>query len=339
MAYIKLNKKNFFHNLDIICSHAKDKSKVAIVLKDNAYGHGLIEISTMAKEYGIQNAVVKNTYEANKIKGYFKNILILADVHNGTYSHTFHIVINDPQDIECLEENTNIHIKIDTGMHRNGISIKELKSTIHKALERNLKISGIFTHHKSADVLSSEFYWQKEQFKLVKNELREICEKLSLSNIKIHSCNSAAFFRTSNPNEDLYRIGIAVYGYKMDNFLKNNIDLKPVLSLYAKRLSTRKINKNQRIGYGGIFKSNEDISISTYDVGYADGLKRFNQEYIDIPNNNKILGRVSMDNISVNSTEEEICIFKDAKEQAKLHNTIEYEILTSLNSNIKRIIV
>jgi alanine racemase len=338
MAYIKLNKKNFFNNLDIICSHAKDKSKIAIVLKDNAYGHGLKQIATMAKEYGITSAVVKNTNEALIIKEYFNNILILADIKNNTYSHTFHIVINDPQDIECLKPNTNIHIKVDTGMHRNGINIDELKSTIYKAIQHNLNITGVFTHHKSADVLGSEFYWQNIKFNSVKNKLFQICEKLNLSNIKIHSANSAAFFRTQNPNEDLYRIGIAVYGYTMDNFLKNNKNLKPVLSLHAKKISSRDLKKGQKIGYGGTYTCEKDMSVSTYDIGYADGLKRFSDSFINIENNNQILGRISMDNCAINSTKKDICIFKDAKEQALVHNTIEYEILTSLNANIKRII-
>jgi len=338
MAYIKLNKKNFFHNLDIICAHAKDKSKIAIVLKDNAYGHGLKEIASMAKQYGIQNAVVKNIKEAQIIQEYFKDILILADVQKQTYSHTFHITINDADDIDVLPQNTNIHIKIDTGMHRNGISINQLESTINKAIQRNLNICGIFTHHKSADVLSSEFYWQNEQFLAVKKELCEICEKLNLSNIKVHSCNSAAFFRTTNPSDDLYRIGIAVYGYKMDNFLSNNIDLKPVLSLHAKRLSSRNFKQGQRVGYGGVYTCQEDTTISTYDIGYADGLKRFSKSFLNIANNNKILGRVSMDNICVDSVCDDICIFDNAKDQAVLHDTIEYEILTSLNSNIPKII-
>ena len=60
MAYITLNKNNFFHNLDIITKKTKSKDKIAIVLKDNAYGHGLLEIASMAKEYGITKAVVNN---------------------------------------------------------------------------------------------------------------------------------------------------------------------------------------------------------------------------------------------------------------------------------------
>ena len=79
MAYITLNKNNFFHNLDIITNKTKSKDKIALVLKDNAYGHGLLEIAQMAKEYGITKAVVKNEEEANIIEAYFDYVLILAD--------------------------------------------------------------------------------------------------------------------------------------------------------------------------------------------------------------------------------------------------------------------
>ncbi|MCK5293343.1 MAG: alanine racemase, partial [Arcobacteraceae bacterium] len=71
MAHVELNKQNFFHNLDICSKQANGKDKIAIVLKDNAYGHGLIEIATMAKEYGLTNAIVQNIEEAHKIEKYF----------------------------------------------------------------------------------------------------------------------------------------------------------------------------------------------------------------------------------------------------------------------------
>ena len=339
MAHIKLNKQNFFHNLDLISKKTKSKDKISLVLKDNAYGHGLKEISIMAKEYGIKSAVVKNHNEAKQIKEYFEEILILADNSIHTYSHTFHITVNNLSDIELLKSGTNIHIKIDTGMHRNGISNNELNSAINRAYERNLNIKGIFTHHKSADVLSSEFFWQNLQFSDIKKEVILLCEKLNLPQIKFHCSNSAALFRFKNPSDDMYRIGIAAYGYISNKFPLNIPDLKPVLSLHANKLSTRILLKGQRVGYGGIYEANKDMEISTYNIGYGDGLKRSNMKSIDISDKNKILGRISMDNICVNSTKDEICIFNNVSYQAKIHNTIEYEILTSLNKDIKREIV
>ena len=79
MAHIELNKQNFFHNLDICAKQSNGKDKIAIVLKDNAYGHGLLEIASLSKEYGLINAVVQTIEEAEKIESYFETILILAD--------------------------------------------------------------------------------------------------------------------------------------------------------------------------------------------------------------------------------------------------------------------
>ena len=68
MAYITLNKNNFFNNLDIIAKYTKSADKIALVLKDNAYGHGLVETAGMAMEYGIKKAVVRTHEEAKRVE-------------------------------------------------------------------------------------------------------------------------------------------------------------------------------------------------------------------------------------------------------------------------------
>ena len=83
MAKIILNKSNFFHNLNICSKQAGSKNKISIVLIDNAYGHGILEISKMAKEYGINKAVVRTIKEANKIKNYF------GDIYGRTKKETY----------------------------------------------------------------------------------------------------------------------------------------------------------------------------------------------------------------------------------------------------------
>jgi len=338
MSYIKLSKQNLFYNLNVCAKQAGDKNKLAIVLKDNAYGHGLLEIASMAKEFGVTKAVVQTYKEALKIEHLFDIILILADTKISTFSHTFHIAINDIADIEELEQNTNIHIKVDTGMHRNGVSPDQLEMAIDRALKKKLNICGVFTHHKSADEFTSDFFYQNTIFKGLKEKIKSICEKLNLSPILFHSCNSAALFRHQNFDEDFARIGIASYGYLCANNVLGFPNLKPVLSLYANRLSSRILKKGQSLGYGGTYTAYDDISISTYDIGYGDGFKRLGGSSFETKNGQKILGRVSMDSIVVEGTDDEICIFDDVNQLASIHNTITYEILTSQNPNIERII-
>jgi alanine racemase len=340
LAKILLNKENLFYNLDIISKKAGSKEKVAVVLKDNAYGHGLVEIATLAKEFGIKKAVVRTIDDALKIEKIFDYILVLAEKSFHTYSHTFHIALNSLEDIDKLPQNSNVHIKVDTGMHRNGISIDNLEEAISGLSKRKINVTGVFTHHRGADELSTDFFWQKENFSLVKKSVKSICEKLLLPIPAFHSCNSAALFRTENFDEDFTRVGIATYGYLDNADVFNFPELKPVMSLWANRLSTRILEKGQSVGYGGTFTATEDMLVSTYDVGYGDGFLRLNErKSYTTPKGYKVLGRVSMDNLSLNTDDEKVCIFDDVRELAKIHDTITYEITTTLNSNIEKEII
>ncbi len=90
--------------------------------------------------------------------------------------------------------------------------------------------------------------------------------------------------------------------------------LKPILSLYAKRVSTRRLLKGQKVGYGGEFTAPKDMVVSTYDIGYGDGLFRGDAKNpLVVDRGLPILGRVSMDFITVESTKDEILVFNNAQ--------------------------
>ncbi len=340
---IKINKNNLFENLTIISKKAKDINKVAVVLKDNAYGHGLEEMAKLTSEYGIKKAVVRDLREAHIIKDYFSEILVLAQtdfkelIHS--YSHTFHIVLNSVEHIEKLPQNIKVHIKVNSGMNRNGIEQNELESCIYGLLKKNIQICGVMTHYKNADTLGSEYYVQKQHFNHTKFITNKLCEELSIPTPMFHSCNSAGLFRCENFDEDMARVGIACYGYLDDNNVFDFPKLKPVLSLWASRISTRELKENESVGYGGTYTTDKKITISTYDLGYGNGFQRINenQEYFT-RDGYRVLGRVSMDNLSLNTNDNEVCIFDDARNLAKIHNTISYEIVTSLSPFIKKVI-
>ena len=340
MAKILLNKENLFYNFDVISNKTGSKEKVAVVLKDNAYGHGLIEIGTLASEYGIKKAVVRTIDDALKIEKLFDYILILAEKTFHTYSHTFHIALNSLEDINKLPKNSNVHIKVDTGMHRNGILPEQIEEAFLGLSKREINVTGVFTHHKGADELSTNFFWQKAVFSSVKENVKRICEQLSLPIPAFHSCNSAALFRTSNFDESFARVGIATYGYLDNADIFKFPKLKPVMSLWANKLSSRILKKGQSTGYGGKYIAEENIVISTYDIGYGDGFLRLNErKSYTTPKGYKVLGRVSMDNLCLNTDDEKICIFDDVNALAQVHDTITYEITTTLNPNIEKEIV
>jgi len=333
MATIKISKNNLYHNLNQLALKSGSKSKIAAVLKDNAYGHGIELMAKLVSDYGLKEAVVINNIEANKIEKYFDNILIL---HDKPIAHpNFSYAIVELNELKNAPKDAKLELKVDTGMHRNGILIEELSTALQIIKERKLNLFGVFTHYKSADELSSEFAWQKANFEEVKNIVRNY----GFKNTRFHSHNSASLLRSKNFNEDIARVGIAMYGYNELPTPFNKIELKPILSLWAKRNSTRELKKGQRVGYGGDFVAPKDMIISTYDVGYGNGLFRGNsQKPLLTKDGLPILGRVSMDFISIESTKEEICIFDNAQKVAKHYNTISYEITTSLKSEIERVV-
>ncbi|MCK9491304.1 MAG: alanine racemase [Sulfurimonas sp.] len=333
MAYIILNKNNFFHNLDIISKRTKSKDKIAIVLKDNAYGHGLLEMAEMSKEYGIKKAVVRSCEDAKRVEDFFEYILVLGEIPNSA-SKKVRYTINSLDSIENFPKNSLVELKVDSGMHRNGVLSSELREAFLRIKKAGLILEGVFTHHRSADELTSEWFWQNDNFKRVKKEAKALAEEFKVEPLRFHSANSASLFRSESFDEDMARVGIVSYGC-----LEGSDELKPVLSLYAKKISTRELKKSQRVGYGGRFVAQEDLVVSNYDFGYGDGFLRCLSNKFVAPNGERQVGTISMDNSSFLTDKDEILIFDDARVAAKQADTISYEILTSLKSYIKRWIV
>lgn len=338
MAYITLNKKNFFNNLDIISKRTKAKDKIALVLKDNAYGHGLLEVASLAKEYGIKKAVVQTDSEAKQIEDFFDYVLVLADIPKKV-SESIRYTINDIDAIEKFEKNTKVELKVNTGMNRNGVQMEELEAAFELIKKQGLRLEAVFTHHGCADELNELYEMQNENFKEVKRSAKELSLKYNFNELRFHSCNSAALFRTTTFDEDMARVGIAAYGCMQIPTAFDEKNLQPVLSLWADKISTRELKKSDAVGYGGTYKVQENCKVSNYNFGYGDGFLRVCSNNYITPENVKLLGRISMDNSSFMSDEKQLLIFNDARVVSQYAGTIGYEVLTSLKANLKREII
>jgi alanine racemase len=116
-------------------------------------------------------------------------------------------------------------------------------------------------------------------------------------------------------------------------------NLKPVLSLWASKISSRELRAGERVGYGGDYKAVKECVVGNYDFGYGDGFLRASACGYKTPDGTELVGRVSMDNSTFMSSEDELLIFDDAIEVAKYAKTISYEVLTALKADIKREII
>ncbi|MGG7074275.1 alanine racemase [Campylobacter sp. 9BO] len=331
MAEIRLNKKNYEHNLKVISKKAS--GRVILVLKSNAYGHGAKLLAKTASKLGFKICAVKNEHEAYELTQYMQEILILSHIFNGFEKDDFIYAANSLNDLRAAKSGIKIHLKIDTLMHRNGIDLSEIDVALKIIKERNLQLLGVFTHFRSADEMNADYFVQKQNFKFVKALIKE--QVGSKDELVFHSHASAAFERNSSGFDDEYvRIGMAQFGYAQ---FDKNLKLKPVLSLWARRISARTLKATQGVGYGAKFIAPKDMTVATYDIGYGGGLLRYSgQGELLLANKKPMLGKMSMDSFSCEDVGEWVCVFDDARSWAKFFNTIEYEILVKLSPFIDR---
>lgn len=331
MSELVLNRSAYIHNLTKICAKAGGKDRVILVLKDNAYGHGAALVGREAASYGIKFCAVKNEAEARELEPFFEHILILSHIPTGGESEQFIYAVNDISLIAKFKQGARVHIAVDTLMHRNGVAIDEVRAACEAALVHGLQICGAFTHFRSAEELSSDYFVQRQNFAAVKVVVREICGG---SNLTFHSHNSAATERFGELADECVRVGIAAYGYAQ---FDESLELKRVASLWAHKVSGRVLKKGQCAGYGAKFCASEDMKIAVYDLGYGDGLLRYAGEgKLKTAGGQRLLGKMSMDSFCCEDVGDKICVFDDARVWADFFGTISYDVLTKLSPSINR---
>jgi len=323
VATIYINKSRLFENLNKISSI---NPNILAVIKDNAYGHGIITISKLLKEFGIKKVCVRNNNEANLIKGFFEEILIFNPAANREAINISYAINSLPQ----LKKNRHpyIHLKFDTGMHRNGLLYDEIDKILETVKNKNFEIRGVFSHFCCSEEINNDTFIQYENFKKIKSIIEDFCKKNNFKKPYFHIANSTALNKLPD-TFDYVRPGIAMYG-GIEGY-------KPVMSLVADVVSIREI-ENDGVGYNKMFFSKEKVKLSTIDVGYGDGIPYFRNGCK--LKNSEAVGKISMDYMSVlGEFEKQVTVFDDIKEFVKNFDTITYDILVKMSPRIKRVVV
>ena len=346
--------ENFKYNYNQIKSFVGDNVDIMPIFKDNAYGSFVNYNIDLINKLGIKIIGVAIIDEGIKLRqlGYKGDILILNQPFaDETYFASKYDLTISVASISLLNklissgEQYKIHIEIETGMGRTGLKLEELDEFLSIASQnKNIEITGIFTHFSSSD--SSEEYTLKQ----IDTFTKAIETAKSKVNFKyIHCCNSAGIINFPKAHFNLVRPGLILLGYYPDESLKTKIRLKPVLTLRSKISFLKEVPTNTYISYNRDFCTKHISKIATVPIGYADGIRRSLSNTGNVVINGKIapiVGKVCMDCFMVDVTGidanvgDDVYIWDNEKitveDIAKIYDTINYEVISSLSNRIPR---
>lgn len=333
-AFIEIDGKALKQNyLDIKTRGQKD---LIAVIKSNAYGHGLIECARILFHQKVPMFAVATIEEAIAIRKslIFTPILLLGPCYDYKILSSYKItaLIMGIPHLEKLAQTPyciQIHLNIDTGMNRDGISINEIEEALRIIRNSKLQLRGICTHYSSPSAFNQEHAIYEESLKKI-----PYCHKLCC-----HSCASSTYGENKT-DDTCFRVGLSLYG--LDGIGK------PVLSLKAPIVRKKKITKGDTVGYDEKGIAPEDGYVYTIGLGYADGWPRnyVTKGYINDHQLTQI-GTTCMDYIMLFSKEDFleseiitiIGVQHTVNEIAEELNTIPYEITTRLSTRLKRKVI
>ncbi len=367
-AWIEINLDNLKHNINVVRSKISKDTDIMGVIKADAYGHGYQKIAQIFIEEGISNFAFATLDEAINFKKIYpdKNAMILGicpiDCENKVVEYgieqsiqSYHVAKKLDEEAKRQGKLAKIHINIDTGMSRFGFVAEKqehLEDLIKVFDLKNIEIKGIFTHFSS----SADDNW-REVCKLQLDLFEKVLDYIKDNGYqvpKVHVSNSGAILLNENVNFDMVRMGIVTYGLKpSDNEELSDLDLKPLMSLKARIVSIKELEKGRKVGYSGTYELSKTEKIATLPLGYADGLRaacdNSYRVYLNGARHN-VAGRICMDAMMIRISDDcqakigdEVTLFgyhKDGllpiEELSDALGYINYELVTGLKLRLKR---
>jgi len=349
--------------------------RAAFVVKGNAYGHGLVPVARAIESFAARLCVYTiDEALALRTGGITGPLLVLGpippDALDDALAARAELVLWSAGDFArrlCAsarkrETIAAVHVKVNTDLNRLGFEPHELSGALDTLLGMpELAIAGIFSHLASAEELDSPYtMFQLAAFERALAEARPMIERATLAPLR-HIAASAAAMLWPQTRLDLVRFGIALYGLMPSPQTREAmesapLDLRPALAYRSQIVVTRTIPAGASVGYGRAFHAPREMRIGVVPAGYADGIPRalsnrgaFAVEGALCP----IVGRVAMNMTEIDLTDAPgarpgsivTLVGSDnnagvtADDWARWADTINYEIVTRLPSELARVYV
>ncbi len=360
---MSVNLSNIRHNLNVFRAQLAEGVKTMAMVKAFAYGSGSFEIAGLLQNAGVNYLTVAYTDEGIELRKAGINMPIMVMSPD---SGSFDRMINwnlEPELFNFKSLDTfikiaqtfrktayQVHLKLDTGMHRLGFGNEDIQALIEKIADSpEINIASIFSHLAASEDEKEDVY-TKQQAKQFDEMSKKIIATLNYMPI-LHLCNSAAVMRFASLHYNMVRLGIGLYGISSNIQVQKN--LKPINELKTTIAQIKNIKKGENIGYGHHTIATKAIRIATISIGYADGyLRNLGNGNAWVLIHNKpayTIGSICMDMCMVDISDipeakegDEVLVFGISLPinlLAQWAKTIPYEIMTGISQRVKRVYV
>jgi alanine racemase len=362
-AWTEIDLGKLQRNLQLVRRDLPRNVQLMAVVKDEAYGHGALDVARVALKEGAWGLGLSTLEEAMALRdtGITAPLLLLGERQEAELpwcvEHNLTICVNEPHTVRALAhmaikagKRVPVHVKIHTGMSRYGVRWDEALPLIEQiCAEKSLLLEGVMTHFAQSDETDKTF--ANLQF----SRFNEVLKGMAARGIKAkyrHTCNSGGFLDLPQAHLDMVRVGILLYGVFPSSVCRRIPGIEPVMSVKARIAAIQKLKPSEVVGYGMRYTAPSERRIAVLPIGYGDGFPRVRNQGGALIHGKRapLIGGIAMDALMVDITDipeaqmwdEAVIMGRQGNEEitvhdmAKLKNSVSYEVLTSWRLRLRR---
>jgi alanine racemase len=362
-AWTEIDLGKLRRNLQLIRRDLPKPVRLLAVVKDEAYGHGALDVARVALEEGAWGLGLSTLEEAMALRdaGITAPLLLLGERQEAELpwcvEHNLTVCVNELQTVRQLartaaaaNKRVPVHLKVHTGMSRYGTRWDEALPLVEQILaEKTLQLEGMMTHFAQSDEIDKTF--ANLQFSRFTEVLRAL-EQRKISVSLRHTCNSGGFLDLPHAHLDMVRVGILLYGVFPSSVCRRIPGIEPVMSVKARIAAIQQLKPGEVVGYGMRYTAASERRIAVLPIGYGDGFPRVRNQGGALIRGKRapLVGGIAMDAIMVDITDipeaqmwdEAVIMGRQGNEEitvhdvAKLKNSVSYDVLTNWRLRLRR---
>jgi alanine racemase len=365
-AWIEVDLARLRRNYEVINQDKPKSVNILSVVKDDAYGHGALQVAETALAAGASFLALVTLHEAMQLRDQgLRARMLLLGVRQGEelpwcVAHNLTVCVHDLHTVEKLGQaaaragkRTPVHLKINTGMNRFGVRWSEALSLVETVCAtKSLELEGVMSHFSMSDELDKTFAL------LQLNRFNEVLSGMAANGIAVkyrHLCNSGGFLDLPQAHFDMVRIGMLQHGVYPSKVCRRIAGLEPTMTVKARVAAIQHLAKDDCVGYGMKYQAPSPRRIAVIPVGYGDGYPRLrNQGWVLIGGRRApLVGGVAMDAFMVDTTDlpdvqlwdQVVLMGRQGADEISVHevaqwqNSVSYDVLAGWRARLPRIYV